>query len=605
MSLWRVAFVAWALLGTGAAVAAAPKKKAVSPAENAARLQALFSQEWQYALEQSPDYATGVGDSRYNDRLPDLSEGAIQARKEHTRALPGRLQAIDRARLSAADQLNYDLFRYNTERAVAALDYPEEWLQIDQMNGVHSYLSDLARVVPRRNVKDYEDFIKRLRIAPTYIDQVVVLLRKGAGAGVTPARVTLRDLAGLIDNQIAEDVKTTPIYTTVFKDGFPSAVSAAEQERLRTEAEAVLRESVLPALKRLRGFLEDEYLPKTRTTIAWSEVPNGRAWYQNRVREMSTTTLTPDEIHAIGLAEVQRIRGEMEKVKQEAGFSGSLAEFVRFLRTDPQFVYTEREPMLVAYRDLAKRIDAELPRLFGTLPRLPYGVAPVPAYSERTQPAGFYYPGSGDAGRAGQIFVNLYDLAGRPKWEMEPLMAHEGVPGHHLQIALAQELADIPRFRRHGGHTAYIEGWGLYSESLGSELGLYKDPYSRYGQLNFEIWRAIRLVVDTGLHWKGWTREQAIDYFKENSGSSEHDITVEVDRYIVWPGQALAYKLGELKIKELRARATKALESRFDVRKFHDMVLGAGSLPLPILEERVAAWIAREQTDTVLPPRSR
>jgi uncharacterized protein (DUF885 family) len=593
--MWRTAAVACLFLGTGAAAMAAPQKRPVTPMSEAARLKALFDEEWEYTLSQWPDYATAVGDSRYNDRLPDWSEPAIKARREHTRALLSRVQGIDRTKLGAEDQLNYDLFRYNAERGVAAADYPEEWLQIDQMSGAHSYLSELARQVPRRNVKDYEDFIKRLRAAPVYVNQMIALLRQGAEAGVTPARVTLRDVAGLIDNQIADDVTQTPIYTTVFKDGYPAAVPPAEQDRLRAEATTALHEDVMPAYRRLREFFVNDYYPKTRTTVGWSEVPNGRAWYETRVREQTTTTLTPDEIHAIGLAEVKRIRAEMEKVKEQAGFKGSLADFGQFLRTDPRFFYTEREPMLAAYRDLAKRIDPELPKLFGTLPRLPYGVSPVPADAEKTQPAGFYYPGAPDAGRAGQIFVNLYDLPGRPKWEMEPLMAHEGVPGHHLQISRAQELGELPNFRRHGRYTAYVEGWGLYSESLGSELGLYKDPYSKYGRLNFEIWRAIRLVLDTGLHWKGWTRDQAIDYFKENSSSAEHDMTVEVDRYIVWPGQALGYKMGELKIKELRARAARELGDRFDVRKFHDVVLGSGSLPLAVLEDQVAAWIAREK----------
>jgi uncharacterized protein (DUF885 family) len=601
----QAALVAGVLLvSSGAAIGAAPTK-AVSSVSESARLKTLFSEEWEYSLAQWPDYATAVGDSRYNDRLPDWSEPAIQARKEHTRALLGRVQAIDRAKLGAADQLDYDLFRYNAERAVAALEFPEEWLQIDQMSGPYSYLSELARQVPRRNVKDYEDFIKRLRAAPVYVDQMIELLRRGAAAGVTEPRVTLRDVAGLIDNQMADDVTTTPVYTTVFKGDFPVAVPTADQARLRTEAAAALRDGVMPALKRLREFFVNDYYPKTRTAVGWSEVPNGRAWYQNRVREQTTTTLTPDEIHAKGLAEVARIRGEMEKAKDAAGFKGTLAEFGQFLRTDPRFFYTEREPMLMAYRDLAKRIDPELPKLFGTLPRLPYGVAPVPSDAEKTQPAGFYYPGAPDAGRAGQIFVNLYDLPGRPKWEMEPLMAHEGVPGHHLQIALAQELRDVPQFRRHGRYTAYTEGWGLYSESLGSELGLYRDPYSKYGQLNFEIWRAIRLVLDTGLHWKGWTREQAIDYFKENSSSAAHDMEVEVDRYIVWPGQALGYKVGELKIKELRARAAHDLGDRFDVRKFHDVVLGGGALPMAVLEDQVVAWIAREQASAVVPPIAR
>jgi uncharacterized protein (DUF885 family) len=310
---------------------------------------------------------------------------------------------------------------------------------------------------------------------------------------------------------------------------------------------------------------------------------------------MTTTDLTPEQIHQLGLSEVARLRAEMEQVKAQAGFKGSLGEFFHFLRTDPRFFFTDKEALLVAYRDISKRVDPELPRLFGRLPRLPYGVFPVPEYSEKTQTTAYYMRGSLEAGRAGRYYANTYDLKSRPKWEMEALTLHEAVPGHHLQISLAQELEGLPEFRRFGGYTAFVEGWGLYAESLGPELGLYRDPYSKFGQLTYEMWRAIRLVVDTGMHAKGWTREQALQFFKDNSSKTEHDIVVEIDRYIVNPGQALAYKLGELKLKELRAHATQALGPRFDVRAFHDVVLGQGALPLAILEARVKEWVAQQQ----------
>jgi uncharacterized protein (DUF885 family) len=320
------------------------------------------------------------------------------------------------------------------------------------------------------------------------------------------------------------------------------------------------------------------------------------AWYQVRARASTTTDLTPEQIHAIGLVEVKRIRAAMDSVIAASGFKGSFAEFVQFLRTDPRFYWTTADDLIHASRELMKRIDPELTRLFGALPRLPYGVSPIPSYSERSQTTAYYQPGSPLAHRAGTYFVNTYNLPARPKWEMEALSLHEAVPGHHLQIALAQELEGVPEFRRFGGYTAFVEGWGLYSESLGEELGLYADPYSRFGQLTYEMWRAIRLVIDTGIHTMGWTREQAIDYFKANAAKTEHDITVEVDRYIVWPGQALAYKIGELKIKELRAYSARTLGDRFDVRAFHDQVLGAGAVPLDVLDARIHAWVASVQT---------
>jgi uncharacterized protein (DUF885 family) len=324
------------------------------------------------------------------------------------------------------------------------------------------------------------------------------------------------------------------------------------------------------------------------------DLPDGEAWYAFSVRQMTTTALGAEEIHRIGLAEVRRIRSEMDAVVARTGFAGPFQEFVDFLRTDDRFFFESADALLVAYRDICKRVDPELTRLFATLPRLPYGVVPVPSYAEKSQTTAYYEPGSPSAGRPGRFFANTYDLRARPKWEMEALALHEAVPGHHLQIALAQELPDMPDFRRHGFYTAYIEGWGLYAESLGSEMGMYADPYAKFGQLTYEMWRAIRLVVDTGMHALGWTRQRAIDFFTDNAGKAEHDIVVEVDRYIVWPAQALAYKIGELKIKELRARAAAALGERFDLRRFHDVVLGAGALPLDVLGARVEGWIEAE-----------
>ena len=357
---------------------------------------------------------------------------------------------------------------------------------------------------------------------------------------------------------------------------------------------SAIETSVIPAYTRLLSFLRAEYLPGARESIAMSALPDGEAWYAYNVAQMTTTDLTPREIHELGLREVERIRGEMEDVIAETGFEGSFEEFIDFLRTDPQFYFTDPEALLKTYRDIAKRADAASVRVIGTLPRLPYGVVRVPEYAEKSQTTAYYQPGSVEAGRPGQFFANTYDLDSRPQWEMEALTLHEAVPGHHLQIALQQELEDMAWFRRHGGYTAYIEGWGLYAESLGTEMGFYEDPYSKFGQLTYEMWRAVRLVVDTGMHSLGWSRQQAIDFFAANTGKAEHDIVVEIDRYIVWPGQALAYKIGELKIKELRARAEDRLGERFDVRAFHDVVLGSGALPLGILENQIDDWIAQQ-----------
>jgi uncharacterized protein (DUF885 family) len=560
-----------------------------------ARLLALLEEEWEWSMRELPTRATTLGDRRYDDRLPDLSEQAIERRRAHVRELPARIRTIERSRLTAENQLNYDLFLREAEEDVAALPFRSDFIQITARGGVHSQLAGLAQVVPKTSVRDFENFITRLRQAPRLVDQSISLMREGVEQGITPPRITLRDVGELIGNHIKEDPKQSPIYQQLFAN-VPASIPAAEQERLRKETAAVLGAEVMPAFRKLQRFFAEEYYPKARQSIGISAVPNGRAWYEHLVRRFTTTDMTPDAIHELGLSEVKRIRAEMESVKAAAGFEGSLAEFFTFLRTDPRFYFTDREDLLKAYRDIAKRIDPELPRLFGTLPRLTYGVAPVPAYSEKTQTTAYYNSGSIEAGRAGVFYANTYNLPARPKWEMEALTIHEAVPGHHLQLSLAQELGHVPKFRRHGGYTAFVEGWGLYSESLGPELGMYKDPYSKFGQLTYEMWRAVRLVVDTGMHWKGWSRQQAIDYFKENAGKTEHDITVEVDRYINMPGQALAYKIGELKFKELRAYATRELGERFDIRRFHDTVLGAGALPLSIVDSRVRQWVAAQRT---------
>jgi uncharacterized protein (DUF885 family) len=357
----------------------------------------------------------------------------------------------------------------------------------------------------------------------------------------------------------------------------------------------LVRDSVLPAWRLLHRFLIDRYVPSARETIGLSAVADGEAWYAFAVRQYTTTTMTPSEIHALGLREVARIRAAMDSIITQTGFTGSFADFIQFLRTDPRFFFSDTGSLLREYRDIAKRIDPGLIRLFGRLPRTPYGVIAVPAYSERNVTTAYYMPGSPEAGRPGYFYANTYDLKARPKWEMEALTVHEAVPGHHLQIALAQELENVPSFRKHLGFTAFVEGWGLYSESLGHDLGLYTDPYSRFGALTYDMWRAVRLVLDTGLHSMGWSRQQAIDYFAANSSKPLHDITVEVDRYISWPGQALAYKIGQLKIRELRDHAQRELGDAFDVREFHDEVLGAGAIPLNILDARIRAWVTREK----------
>jgi uncharacterized protein (DUF885 family) len=558
------------------------------------RLHRFFDEQWEWLLREFPTFATYVGDRRYNDRWPDESLEAVARRRVHAREALAEIEAIDRASLEEADRLNYDIFHLGAKREVEGERFREELMPLNQMQGIQQDVPNLIHLAPRNTRKDFDDLLARLDTLPVVIEQTIDAMREGAALGITPPRIVLGDVARQIGSHVVDDAEKSPIWAIAFAGPLPQ-LAAGEEERIRREAARLVVDRVAPAYADLLRYFTDEYLGRTRGTISLADLPDGREWYRHRVRVMTTTDLEPDEIHEIGLAEVQRIRGEMERVRESARFDGDLDAFFHYLRTDPKFFFTEREALVTAYRDIAKRLDPELPKLFGKLPRLPYGVLPVPEFAEQSQTTAYYYPGSPEAGRAGYFFANTYNLPARPKWEMEALTAHEAVPGHHLQIALGQELENVPPFRRYDtGQTAYVEGWGLYSESLGAELGLYRDPHSRFGQLTYEIWRAIRLVVDTGMHWKGWSRDEAIAFFEANAGKASHDIAVEIDRYIVWPGQALAYKIGELKIRELRRRATEALGEAFDIRAFHDLVLGAGALPLSILEAQVEEWIGRK-----------
>ena len=557
------------------------------------RLQALFKVEWSYTLSVAPEFATYIGAPGYETKWTDLTVAAIKERKR----LAGRplavLATIERAALSASDRVSYDLFKRQLEEAVEGARFPAELVQITQLNGVHQDAAQVFATMPTGSVAQLEAQVARLRVLPQQIDQVIALLADGLSRGVTPPQITLRDVPQQVLNQIPADPLRSPLLGGFTRPG--PGVSGEEAARLKAEAVQAYTVEVKPAFERLHAFLAEKYLPGARTTTAASALPDGRSWYAWRVKTETSTDLTPQQIHDIGLAEVKRIRAEMDRVKTETGFKGTLADFFEFLRTDPKFFFTDKEELLRAYRDIAKRADPQLIKLFRTLPRTPYGVLPVPSYAEKSQTTAYYYPGAAESGRAGYFFANTYALATRPKWEMEALTLHEAVPGHHLQISIAQELGSLPDFRRWGGYTAFVEGWGLYSESLGEEMGFYTDPYAKFGQLTYEMWRAVRLVVDTGMHALGWSRAQAIDFFKDNAGKSEHDIVVEVDRYIVWPGQALAYKLGELKIKELRAFATKELGVKFDVRAFHDEVLRHGAVPLSVLEGNIRDWVATQK----------
>ena len=569
----------------------------LSDRDPSVRLRALFDEAWAHSLEDHPEMATAVGVTDHDARLTDLSPASCERRKGEPALLLAALRTIDRDALDETDQVSYDLFERQTANAEEAARFPGELMPVTKMANPVNGLASTLSVMPRARAVDIDNATSRMRAAPTLLTQSIDLLKRGAGAGITPPRVTIADITEQIDTVLnaGEDASRNPMLVHVASR--PPAIEDAAFATLQADALKAWRDELAPALARMREYLASEYLPSCRDTVSWAALPDGNEWYRYLVRRFTTTDLSPEEIHQIGLDDVASIRADMEAVRREAGHEGTFDEWCEWLRTDPQFFFTDADALVAGYRDIAKRIDPELPRLFGTLPRLPYGVREVPEHQAPSTTTAYYRPGSPEAGRPGWFYANTYDLRSRPKWEMEALTVHEAVPGHHLQISLAQELDGLPAFRTHSwGLTGFVEGWGLYSELLGYEMGLYADPYSRFGALSYQMWRAVRLVVDTGIHVFGWSRDDAIAYFAANSAKPMHDITVEVDRYIGWPGQALAYKLGQRTFSTLRAEAAATLGDAFDIRSFHDTCLLAGPLPLDVLERRVRAWIASEAT---------
>jgi prolyl oligopeptidase len=574
-------FLTWMLLtASGSALADAT-----------ADFSALLDEHWEWTLANSPVMASTMGDRRYNREWSDQSLSAIEKRHTETRDFLRRVYAIDRSALSEDDQLNYELFRRQLQDEVDEHQFQAFLMPLQHQRGIQN-LDTLTNRLRLTTLQDYDDWLARLGKIDVLLDQVIDLAEQGRKAGLMPPAVLMQRMPQQISAQIVEFPTDSPYFRPFA--GLPESFTAAERERLRAEATSVIEDTVIPAYRELDEYFNDTYLPAATESIGLSQLPNGSAWYEHQARSYTTTRLTPDEIHRIGLDEVKRIRDEMMNVIREVGFEGSFQDFLAHLRTDPQFYFETPEELYQEYLATSKRIDPELVKLFGNLPRMPYGVKPIPDSIAPNTTTAYYSRPAADGSRAGIYYVNLYKPEVRPKYEIEVLSVHEAMPGHHLQIALQQEIGDVPMFRRFMGFTAFVEGWGLYSERLGYDLGLYKDPYSRFGQLTYDMWRAVRLVVDTGMHYKGWTRQQAIDFFKDNAAKTEHDIVNEIDRYIAWPGQALAYKIGQLKILTLRQRAETELGDKFDIRAFHDELLGAGALPLDLLELRMDAWMASQ-----------
>ena len=575
---------------TTAAPATAPQGR-----DQKQRLDALFENYFEEALELSPLLATYIGDHRYDDRLPNsIGPEHIAASRAMNRKYLDAIRAIDPARLAPTDRISYDIFLRERERELRAERFPAELLPLNQAGSLLTIMPALGsgeNAQPFETAQDYDDWLKRLDGLVVWMDQAIANMRVGVAKGVVQPRAVMEKVLPQLDAMIVPQADESQYFAPLKR--FPESIAQADRDRLTTAYTQALEAKLLPAYRRLRDFVRDEYLPRTRATVAWTALPDGEGWYAFHVQEHTTTALTPDEIHTIGLGEVRRILGEMDGVRQRVGFDGDLEAFFKHLETDPKFYFTNGKDLVQGYRDLKTRIDASLPKLFSVFPKADYEVREVEAFRAASAAGAFYEQPSADGTRPGIFYVNTHNLKAQPKFGMETLSLHEAAPGHHFQVAIQQELEDVPRFRRFGGdYTAYVEGWALYAESLGKELGFFTDPYQWFGRLNDEQLRAMRLVVDTGLHAKGWSRERAIQFMLDNSTLAESDVVSEVERYIAWPGQALGYKVGDLALQRLRRRAEAELGSRFDVRDFHREVLRDGAVPMDVLEAKIERWIA-------------
>jgi uncharacterized protein (DUF885 family) len=585
--------------GGGLSHAAERTAAATAPAvaTESQKLAATFDEYFERMLELNPLLATSIGDPRYNDRfVVGIAPDAIGRERAFEREFLARIEAIDRAKLTADEQVSYDIFRSARQREIDGFRFPDELIPLNQFYSTPNSFAQLGSgngMQPFKTVQDYDAWLKRLDGFVAWTDQAIVNMKQGIERGYTLPRIlaerTLPQLQAHVVAKPEDSIYWGPIRN------MPTDFPAAERERLTQAYRAAIETKVVPSYRKLHDFMRDVYVPKARASHGMQGLPDGDAWYAYNLRRITTTDYTPAQIHQIGLDEVKRIHGEMDAVMKRVGFEGTRKEFFTHLNTDPQFFWDRREDLIRGYVEIKGRVDPQLPKLFERLPKADYEVREVEPFREKSAAGGSYQAASEDGSRPGIFYANAYDLRARPKWAMEALSLHEGNPGHHFQISLQREQKDLPKFRRFGGYTAYSEGWGLYAESLGPELGLYTDPYQYFGRLEAELWRAIRLVVDTGLHSKGWTREQVLEYMDANSSAAEARRVSETERYMAIPGQATAYKIGQLKISELRSRAERALGPKFDVRKFHSVVLDDGALPLDVLESKVDRWIAAQK----------
>jgi uncharacterized protein (DUF885 family) len=553
-------------------------------------LSALFDAEWEYRLAEDPLFATSAGDHRYDDRLPSMTRADLTRRAAHDRATLEQLKKVDRAALTPSERVSADMMARELADAIADFDFGAYRAPIQADSGFHTDYAELPDRMTFATPKDYENYISRLNAFPRYVAEEIALMREGLASGFTLPQVVLEGYDVTMTTHVVAAPEKSVFFAPFLK--YPAGVPESDRARLTAEGRRAVMNGAVAGYRTLAEFFRTEYAPRARTSVAASALPRGREYYAHLVKSFTTLDLTPDQVHEIGRQEVLRIRSEMDVVIAKTGFQGNFEAFLNFLRTDPRFYAKTAEDLLKDAAWIAKRMDGKLPSLFGKLPRLPYGIEPVPAHLAPKYTGARYIEAPVGGTRAGEYWVNTYALDKRPLYVLEALTLHEAVPGHHLQIALQQELTGLPVFRRFSPVGAFVEGWALYAERLGLEAGFYTDPYSDFGRLTYEMWRACRLVVDTGIHAQGWTRAEALEYLETHTALSTHEVRTEIDRYIAWPGQALCYKMGELKIRQLRQEAEQALGAGFDERAFHDAVLANGAVPLPVLEEQLRAWIA-------------
>jgi uncharacterized protein (DUF885 family) len=565
--------------------------------DKSGRLDALYAQYWEEYLELNPIAATFQGDPRYHDRLPNtLSEAYRQETHDFNARWLRTVEAVGPEGLDEQDLVSYQMFVRDAKQELEGDRFPD-WLQpVDQFRNLAGLVAQFGSgtsAQPFKSVKDYDDWRKRASRVPVLFDQAIANMKQGIERGVVQPKALMENVVTQLDKLIKDKPEETLFWKPI--ENMPQAFAEEDRKRITAEYRVLVEQELMPAYRKLRAYVADEYMPKARATSGLAALPDGEAWYSYLVRRHTTTDLTPAQIHQIGLDEVARLHGEIRGVMKQVGFEGSMEDFFRFMQTDPRFTFNSEEALLEHYRSLEDKIMAKVPEQFSRMPKAGFEIRAVEPFRAESAAGGSYMRPSEDGSRPGIFYVNTFDLPTRKTWDAEDLFLHEAIPGHHFQLAIQQELTGLPAFRRFGGETAFSEGWGLYAESLGRDLGVYTDPYDYFGYLQNDLWRAIRLVVDTGLHSKGWTREQVIEYMLKNSAESETQSTAEAERYMAIPGQALAYKIGALKIRALRDEAERALGSKFDVRKFHAVVLEGGSVPLEVLEARVKRWIVAEQ----------